>query len=293
MDTEKIRMLLRAIELKSLSKAAQEFNYTSSAFSHMADSVENKLGLNFLSRTHTGIKLYENCEEIEDLFRELIKIEDKIYESARSIRMEYREIKIGTYSSIAKFVLPKLLKSFLDEHSDIKINIIVGNSVSGWLETGKADIVLSDKVFGNQFCNRLLFVDEYVAVSQKDFKKSAPLSKDELYKRPFILPLDAAITTHFDLNKFKDIIKINSSDDALIIQMIKEGIGITVLPHLSVTEHTGDVNISRISSAITRNIYMSFSERNKKGVVKKLAHCIEKEIGTVYSKFPDIYKNTI
>ena len=45
MDINKIEILIKAIELGSLSKAANEFLYTPSAVSHIVDAIENEVGV--------------------------------------------------------------------------------------------------------------------------------------------------------------------------------------------------------------------------------------------------------
>ena len=57
MDISKIEILLRAIELGSLSKASNEFLYTPSAVSHILDSIENEVGVKALYETN-GMYLY-------------------------------------------------------------------------------------------------------------------------------------------------------------------------------------------------------------------------------------------
>ena len=57
MDTMKIRAVLAAAKYGSLSKAAQEFSYTPSAFSHLLASFEADLGLRLFQRSSKGVIL--------------------------------------------------------------------------------------------------------------------------------------------------------------------------------------------------------------------------------------------
>ena len=59
MDTFKIKAVLAAVRLGSLSKAAAEFSYTPSAFSHMLAGFEAQLGVPILERCSTGVRLTE------------------------------------------------------------------------------------------------------------------------------------------------------------------------------------------------------------------------------------------
>ena len=59
METQKIKAILLAAEKKSLSAAAEELSYTPSAMSHMADALEEELGVKILERTRMGVELSE------------------------------------------------------------------------------------------------------------------------------------------------------------------------------------------------------------------------------------------
>ena len=64
MDTFKIKAILTAVEKKSLSKAAEEYSYTPSAFSHMLTAFEEDLGVKVFSRNSTGVALTEEGEKL-------------------------------------------------------------------------------------------------------------------------------------------------------------------------------------------------------------------------------------
>ena len=82
METKKIEMLLRAIELKSLSKAAEEYLYTPSAMSHIADGIENELGIQILKRTHSGIEVNNGCAEVIEKLRAITDAESSLFAAA-------------------------------------------------------------------------------------------------------------------------------------------------------------------------------------------------------------------
>ena len=48
---------MTAVNHKNFSKAAEEYSYTPSAFSHMAHSLNEELGVVLFKRTPTGIEL--------------------------------------------------------------------------------------------------------------------------------------------------------------------------------------------------------------------------------------------
>ena len=57
MDIYKIKALITAVELGSLTKAAETLNYTQSGLTHMMNSLEKEAGLRLIRRGRNGISL--------------------------------------------------------------------------------------------------------------------------------------------------------------------------------------------------------------------------------------------
>ena len=57
MNIKKYEAFVRAVELGSLSKAAEELGYTQSGISHMMQALENEVGFPLLVRSSSGIQL--------------------------------------------------------------------------------------------------------------------------------------------------------------------------------------------------------------------------------------------
>mgnify|MGYP002556107571 CR=1 FL=1 len=55
MNIKKYEAFVRAVELGSLSKAAEELGYTQSGISHMMQSLEEEVGFPLMTRTSSGI----------------------------------------------------------------------------------------------------------------------------------------------------------------------------------------------------------------------------------------------
>ena len=55
MNIRKYEAYVRAVELGSLSKAAEQLGYTQSGMSHMMQSLEEEVGFPLMVRTSTGI----------------------------------------------------------------------------------------------------------------------------------------------------------------------------------------------------------------------------------------------
>ena len=63
MDTFKIKAIVAAVQHQSLSRAAEEFSYTPSAFSHMTAAFEKELGIQIFRRHSRGVELTEEGKD--------------------------------------------------------------------------------------------------------------------------------------------------------------------------------------------------------------------------------------
>ncbi len=252
MDTKKIEVLLRAIELGSLSKAAHEYLYTPSAVSHILDSVESEIGTRIIKRTYKGIEAEESARDIIFELEKLIETEKRIVKMASAAKKGKETINIATYSSISKYILPRIIKGFKKMYQHIDINIIVVDRLKEIYDNNNADILFGERYEDARSVWEELINDPYVAVLPSSYKCTDKIIKREtLYKTPFIMAADTSITNYMDESKMEDIIRINSHDDSSVFEMVREGMGTAILPSLSVEEGK-DVILRELDPKINR-----------------------------------------
>ncbi|MBQ1212807.1 MAG: LysR family transcriptional regulator, partial [Clostridia bacterium] len=234
METGKIKVILAAVESKSLSKAANEFSYTPSALSHMADSLEEELGIKLLERSTQGISL---TEEGEQLYGKLIRVceaEEELMQAAKQLAKKNADIlRIGCYSSISMNLLPKILKPFKEQYPEITVSIAVRNTLHGWLDEGNADVIFADDVALKDSDGVFIIDDPFVAVMPQDtLPGQKSIGREQLYDYTYISTSQTVLQKYFDISRFKETVQFDSVDDMSVISMVKEGIGIAVLPRL-------------------------------------------------------------
>lgn len=274
MDTNKIKAVLRAAELNSFSKAAEELSYTPSAFSHIADSLEDELGVVLLKRTSAGVEWTDVGKKLLPEFDSLISQEEKIIKKAEALSCDEKTLTLGTYASISRTFLPKTIKEIRANLKGIRLNIVVGDNINALLKKDKADMIITEVVpDGKEYVYKEIYKEDYSAVLPLGVKSTgAPTTKEFLYKFPFIMCSESILKSYFDLSKFKEVIHVVSDDDASVIKMVKEGIGITVLPKLSLSGATSEVNVCKLQEKLTRTLGIAYKKNNpKKKEIKKLA----------------------
>ncbi len=273
MDTEKIEVLLRAIELGSLSRAAEEYSYTPSAVSHILDGIEKELGARIIKRTYKGIEIAEGYGEAVENLRRIVSLKKQ---TALLVAEKQRRsaVTVATYSSVSKYVLPAIIKGFNKRFPDTNINITVIENIKEVYNEHRADLMIGEKIEGDSLCWEELMTDPYVAVFPKsDSPEEKAVHRSQLYEKNFIMATDGKIRAYIDAKKAENIINVDSHDDSSVIQLVKEGMGVAILPLLSV-KSSDEVACRKLEPELKRVLGMAY-RREDYGNKKELKKLIE------------------
>ena len=111
MRYSKYTIFLKVVELESFSKTADFYKYSQSAVTQIVKALEAELQMTLLKRSHAGVCLTSDGEQILPYIRELAMAEEKMWEKAGEITgMDRGLIRIGVFSSIACHYLPGVMK---------------------------------------------------------------------------------------------------------------------------------------------------------------------------------------
>lgn len=256
MDTAKIKAFLKASEYGSFSKVAEELNYTPSALSHMCDGLEQEFGLKLFVRNYSGVKLTEAGRELYVDFKRIIDLENQITVKAQTLAKKQKEVRIGVYSSIASTVLPNILKELKKNIPDIKVSInVFSQELSNEMKNNTVDIVLSSDDYGFDYEWLPLFEDAYyLAVPDTVCFRGKTVDKEDIYKFTLIKTEKMIIAKNFDEKKFTDVIDVKTEDFSLALNMVKEGVGVSLIPKIAVIKSFKGVRFYKIYPEIKRTL---------------------------------------
>jgi DNA-binding transcriptional LysR family regulator len=262
METQKIRAILMAAEKKSLSAAAEEFSYTPSALSHMADSLEEELGIKILERTRIGVELSDAGKQLKDKLSAVITAENELKRAAAEInRRTECELRIASYSSISTYLLPEILQSFKQKHPEIRVYISVDDYLGDMLKNGEADVVFGETSILGEEKTIILMEDEYVAIlPEGTFARRKSVDRDELYDLTFIQTNEKILKKYFDENRFAETVHLVSVDNSSVISMVKKRLGFAVLPSLSINKGTKGVKTLKLTPKLSRTLGIAYRE---------------------------------
>ena len=265
MDTFKIKAILGVAKYKSMSRAAEEFSYTPSALSHMISTFEAELGVTLFDRNTRGVELTEAARKLLPGFEAMIDCERGICETVNRLAgKEKKEIRIATYASLARNFLPGIIKDFKKKHPDINISVNVSDHITELLHEEKADVIFgSVSTFGDNDWFEIT-EDEFLVVSPiGTFCGRDQIAREELYLLPQIFTDDDPLRDYFDVEKFSDLMYFRSDDDLSVINMVKKGMGVTVLPSLVLKGNCDGVQTLSLSPPLKRKLGVAFKKKRK------------------------------
>jgi len=240
MSIKKYEVLVRVVEMGSLTRAAEASGCSQSAVSHILNDLEEEFGFTILKRSRGGVQLTENGARIMPAVRGILNYNEQLNQTVASIRgLDTGVIRIGTVTSVAVHWLPGILKQFGVEHPGIEFKLYNGDygDVTQWLNEGSIDVgFLALPTEVNCECIPLM-EDRMLAVLPMDHPLASlpkyPVA--EIPNESFISLLESSDHDTRRIMKAAGVtpnIKFTSKDDYAIIAMVEQGLGMSIMPEL-------------------------------------------------------------
>lgn len=265
MDTFKIKAIVSAVQQQSLSRAAEVFSYTPSAFSHMTAAFEKELGVQIFRRHSKGVELTEAGKALYPKFCAILQQEADLLQTAAELAGSAEPaLRIATYSSISRNFLSSILKGFKKAYPNIRLSVTVSDVLTGWLDEDRADIIFADvPAFGNNQWSAII-EDRFLAVAPQNMVGDRTvITREELYEYPQIFTDDQPLRNYFDVSRFKEITYFRSEDDLSVVNMVRSGLGITILPALTLKDNADGTALLELDPPLPRTLGFGYKKGRK------------------------------
>ncbi len=231
---------MKVVELQSITKAAEELNYTQSGVSHIIKNLEKELGFRLLIRNNKSFKLTSEGEQILTRIKAIADSEELLWQDAGQIMgVQQGHIKIGTCCSVSANWLPYIIKEFRELHPGVEFELYDNDYdiTEELLENDFLDCAFIPVPNSEHLTHELLSEDEYKVVINKNHPLAQMESIDimDLNGVPFIMPCEGM---NYGLGKlFKDAGIVpetvaRAKDDFGTLALVEAGIGVTILTEL-------------------------------------------------------------
>lgn len=236
-DINKYKVFLAVAEYKSFSKAAEILHISQPAISYAIKDLEEQLNTKLLIRNTKYVSLTEEGEKIKFYIKRAF---DNITFAEQMLKEEKNDltgvIRIGIYSHISLFMLPKVISDFKDKYPNSRFSIYAGGN-SDMLEKLKNNeldfIVMQYPIFINEskFDEEILCDLETCFFANKYYYDLYISNPESIKKLPLILPMRGFP----DINRLEEILKKNNLvlknnftcyATELTKELVKEGSGV-------------------------------------------------------------------
>jgi DNA-binding transcriptional LysR family regulator len=151
MSDFRLKVLLEVKKHLNFSKASEALFITQPAVSKHIKTLEYELGVQLFERTKQGVKLTLEGEKYSLFAEEILNL----YEEGKFVMNQVNNtyegtLKIGASTTIAQYILPKILAQFASQHKGIEIILINNNTeeIENLLIQKKIDVGFIEGVSG-------------------------------------------------------------------------------------------------------------------------------------------------
>lgn len=149
MEINQIKYLLKVMETKNFSKAADQLFITQPTLSQQIAKLEDELDVVFIDRTTRAFSITKAGEEFCAYAKELMKNWNKLYsEMTKYQKNKKSSIKIGIFPTLAKIGMTNPILSFTNENPNTKIELIESYSehLYSMVISKKVDLAIVNKI---------------------------------------------------------------------------------------------------------------------------------------------------
>ena len=270
MEVEKVKALIRALELGNMSSAATELGYTPSGISRMMASLEEETGVRLVNRNRNGISPTRECKQLLPSLTALVNSANHLEQNIAEIcGVITGEVRVATaYSTYYKF-LTDLIKDFCAEYPGIAVDLTAGRSsaLMAELERDELDFCLISHRKGS--CEWIHLLDDpfYIWVpSDHPAVADGVYDIHRIYNDSYIDLYPGRESDGSLMFKSYDInprIRYKTSDAFAAYSMVEAGLGVTTVNGVSINQWNGNVTALPISPSYNVPIGIAVPETGR------------------------------
>ncbi|WP_041701423.1 LysR family transcriptional regulator [Gottschalkia acidurici] len=255
MKIRHLRIFKMVCEEESITKAAEKLFMTQPAVSNAISELENHLGICLFDRISRRIYLNETGKLFLVKVIKLLDFYDDLEQNVKELE-DNATIKVGSSITIANFILPKAIVEFETIHKDTPTKVIVANArkIEEMLYNNEIDLGLIEGVIYNEELIKIPFSSYKLAIICSPKHKLAleePIDINKLIQERLLLrEKGSAIRDVFDsallLHNLRSNPEWTSINSQALIHVVKQNLGISVLPKILVQEEIASGEIFEI-----------------------------------------------
>jgi len=242
---KQLRYLEAVARLKHFGRAAEQCAVTQPALSMQIQELEKQLGVELMERSRNGVMLTEAGREIAGrASRILAETRDIVDFARRQGNVLAGPLHLGVIPSVAPYVLPALLPLVRDKYPDLDLHLRETQThhlVDELLDGGLDLLLLALPVENPEVETIKLFNDRFLLAMPKSRRVPNRIrATPDLLQQDRLLLLEEGhclrdqALSFCNLRRIDNIDTFGASNLSTIVQMVANGLGMTLLPELSI-----------------------------------------------------------
>jgi LysR family hydrogen peroxide-inducible transcriptional activator len=241
-------------------KAAERCSVTQPALSMQVQELEKLLGIQLLERGRNGVMLTEGGKEIaQRAARVLADVRDIVDLARRQGDVLSGPLRFGVIPSVAPYILPQLLPMLRKQVPELDLHIRESQTQTliGELADGQLDLLLLALPIEHPDIETIrLFDDRFLLAMATSHRMSNQVkATPDLLENDRLLLLEEGhclrdqALAFCNLRRIENINTFGASSLSTLVQMVANGLGMTLLPELAVPLEAGrgDIHLMRFA----------------------------------------------
>lgn len=258
-----LEVLVAVAEHGSFTRAGDEIGLSQSGVSHTIAALEKELGIQLFNRNRNGVTLTSSGIEAVFRARTILSEATQIKQLGRAAQEMYTgTVRIGSFSSATKQLLPPLLRAMRRLYPQLETRVLEGSyqDIADWVDSGIVDVgFLTLPADGLEADFIPLQSDPLLAILPPGhaLSREESIMLEQLSREPFILPIagcERLIQSTCQALGLELDIQHEVVDNATIHSMVEAGIGVSVVPQLTIPKDETNVVCLEIYPPLHRQI---------------------------------------
>ncbi|WP_050615174.1 LysR family transcriptional regulator [Bacillus testis] len=240
MDVKKLRYFAAIVEEGQISRAAKKLHMAQPPLSQQLKMLEEELEIKLLERKKHSIELTEAGKVLYTRAREVLEKIEAIQAEIKEIGDGIRgQLEIGSVKTCFAYI-PEKIRLFRETYPEVTFRLYEGDSYQLANHLRNRDIELAIVRLPldlNDFFHLPLLTDDFVLVASSDTGLGSPVQIAEIKCLPLMLlhrvrgvGLYELVLNEWKRHGLEPNIVCQCSDAAMLLSLVKAGIGVAILP---------------------------------------------------------------
>jgi len=289
MDIKNLKTFITVSELRNFTKAAKQLGYTQSTVSFQIQQLEEEIGAPLFERIKHQVYITPAGENLLPIAYEMQRLSDIALNVQGDKENPEGVVRVAIAESLASWTFGNKFYPFHKKYPKISLKLICGSVefMMEELENNEADLIytLDRPIYDNSY--KMVLSQpvkmSFVVANDHPLANKKRVSPKELISYPLLLTeKDMSYRAILDRELAKHQLSaeplIEVGDTHLILQLIKKGIGCSLLPNYIIEK---DVNAGKLSAIKVPDLNIEVYRQLFYKKTKSLTPAMEKVIATL------------